>query len=98
MGKTLKPPLSLWAVSVLLSLLGALSGVIFGGSLAGYGASLLATILAFFALYINRHRQMSRDYDYGYPWFRYAQSAVYILGAVGTVVHIVRYAIELGNA
>ena len=98
MGKTSKPPLSLLGVSLLLSLVGFLSGLILGGSLVGYGASLLATVLAFLALYVDRQRQMSRDYDYGYPWFRYAPSAVYVLGAVGTVIHIVRYAIELGNA
>ncbi len=98
MGKTLKPPLSLWAASLLLSLLGTLTGVILGGSLAGYVAGLLGTVLAFFALYIDRQRQMSRNYDYSYPWFQRAPSVVYILGVAGTLIHIVRYAIELGNA
>jgi hypothetical protein len=54
--------------------------------------------LAFVSLYINRRRQMNRDYDFGYPWFRIATSSVYILGVVATLIHIVRYAIELANA
>jgi|LauGreDrversion4_2_1035121.scaffolds.fasta_scaffold225182_2 hypothetical protein len=98
MGKSVKPPLPIWGVSLALSLLGLVTGLVFGGSLAGYVAGLLGTVLAFFSLYINRRRQMSRDYDYSYPWFQVATSSAYIVGVVATLIHIVRYAIELGNA
>jgi hypothetical protein len=80
------------------SFLGLLSGLIIGGSLAGYFAGLFGTVFAFGSLYVNRQRQMSRDYDYSYPWFRRAASGAYVTGALATVIHIVRYAIELGNA
>jgi hypothetical protein len=98
MGKSVKPPLPLWGVSLVLSILGVVTGVFVGGSLVGYAAGLIGTVLAFVSLYINRRRQMNRDYDFGYPWFRIATSSVYILGVVATLIHIVRYAIELANA
>ena len=98
MGKSTKPPLPLWAVSIVGSAMGLTSGLLLGGSLLGYFLGLLGTVCAFGSLYIDRQRQMSRDYDYSYPWFRGATSAAYVVGVLATIVHIVRYAIELGNA
>lgn len=98
MGKSTKPPLPLWGVSIVGSALGLASGLLVGGSLPGYFLGLLGTVFAFGSLYIDRQRQMSRDYDYSYPWFRGATSAAYVVGVLATIVHIVRYAIELGNA
>lgn len=79
-------------------MLGLVTAIVFGGSLAGYVAGLVGTVLAFLSLYINRRRQMDRNYDYSYPWFQVATSSAYVLGVVATLVHIIRYAIELGNA
>jgi len=93
-----KPPLPIWGTSIGLSVLGLVTAIVFGGSLAGYVAGLVGTVLAFLSLYINRRRQMDRNYDYSYPWFQVATSSAYVLGVVATLVHIIRYAIELGNA
>lgn len=98
MGKSVKPPLALWGASVALSSLGFLTGVVFGGSLVGYIAGLAGTVLAFFSLFVDKRRQVHRDYDHSLGWFQKATSAAYVVGVVATVIHIVRYAIELGNA
>lgn len=98
MGKNTKPPLVLCGLSATLSGLGLLTGVVLGGSLAGYLVGLLGTVIAFFSLYVNRQRQTHRDYDHSFSWFQTATSTAYVVGVVATVVHIIRYAIELGNA
>lgn len=98
MGKSVKPPLAIWGISAALSLFGIVTGALFGGSLAGYFSGLLGTVLAFLSLYINRKRQMNRNYDHSFPWFQMATSTAYSFGVVATLLHIVRYAIELGNA
>jgi hypothetical protein len=98
MGKSVKPPLAIWGMSAAFSLFGIVTGVLLGGSLAGYFSGLLGTVLAFLSLYINRKRQMNRNYDHSLPWFQIATSTVYSFGVAATLLHIVRYAIELGNA
>lgn len=93
-GKSTEPPVALWAVALAMGVIGV-GLVIFGGSLVGFGISTTSTVVAVGCLFVNRQRQMSPGYNYGKPWFHKAVSAVYWLGAVGSLVHMVRYAIAV---
>lgn len=98
MGKSVKPPLAMWGASIALCGLGLITGLALGGSLAGYVVGLVGTVLAFLSLYSNKRRQVHRDYDHSFGWFQKVASITYVIGVVATVIHIIRYAIELGNA
>lgn len=79
----------------------AATGIVWGafdGSLVGFFLSTAATVVAIGCLFLNRRRQMNPNYDHGKPWFQKAVSAVYWISVVGSLVHIVRYAVEVASS
>lgn len=96
-GENVRSPVGLWLVGLVAGLAGVVWGA-FDGSLIGFSLSTTATVVAIGCLFLNRRRQMDPNFDHSKPWFHKAVSSLYWVSVVGSLVHIVRYAIEVASS